>query len=141
MERPSDQGTEVPRLERELGELQEEDARLKKLLKLTDRQAEPARGTQAAWFDRAPGPVHPGSLPDAKVAFYAALFGARSDVYALRWENKRYGKSGWMPAVECGWRKGSNPIDRVSSCGPRRRAVLVASRGERIARTTGSEKH
>lgn len=24
----------------------------------------------------------------------------RRDVYAIRWENARYGKSGWMPAVE-----------------------------------------
>ena len=34
-----------------------ENARLRKLLKLTDAEAAPARGTQAAWFDKAPGPV------------------------------------------------------------------------------------
>ena len=47
-------------------------------------------------------------LPGAKVEFYAALFGARRDVYAVRWENARTGKSGWMPAVEGGWRKGAS---------------------------------
>ena len=41
------------------------------------------------------------------MAFFAGLFGARSDVYAVRWENVRSGKSGWMPAVEGGWRKGA----------------------------------
>jgi superfamily II DNA or RNA helicase len=94
---------------RELTELRSENARLKKLLRLTDHEAAPARGTQAAWFDRRPGPVDAQSPPDAKVAFYAALFRARRDVYAVRWENSRMGKSGWMPAVEGGWRKGTRP--------------------------------
>lgn len=99
-------------MERELAELRQENARLKKLLELTSREAEPARGTQAAWFDRAPGPVNATSSPDAKLAFYAALFGARRDVYAVRWENQRSGKSGWMPAVAGGWRKGSQQGDQ-----------------------------
>lgn len=99
-------------LARELVELREENARLKRLLKLTDREAAPALGTQTAWFDRAPGPVNAVSPPGAKVAFYAALFGARRDAYAVRWENQRLGRSGWVPAVEGGWRKGSPPDDR-----------------------------
>ncbi|MFT4189381.1 MAG: DEAD/DEAH box helicase family protein [Aeromicrobium sp.] len=51
------------------------------------------------------------SAPQAKVEFYAALFGARRDVYAVRWENARTSKSGWMPAVEGGWRKGRPASD------------------------------
>lgn len=51
------------------------------------------------------------SSSQAKVEFYAALFGGRRDVYALRWENARTGKSGWMPAVEGGWRKGRAASD------------------------------
>lgn len=39
----------------ELESLRRENARLRKLLKLTDAEAAPARGTQAAWFDKAPG--------------------------------------------------------------------------------------
>lgn len=99
-------------LERELAGLREENARLKRLLKLTDQAAAPAAGSQAAWFDQAPGPVDAASPPATKVAFYAALFGARTDVYAVRWENVRYGKSGWMPAVEGGWRKGAKPAEQ-----------------------------
>lgn len=57
-------------------------------------------------FDAPPGPVAASSPPAAKVAFFAALFAARADVYALRWENARSGKSGWMPAVRGGWRRG-----------------------------------
>lgn len=40
------------------------------------------------------------------MAFFAALFAARRDVYAVRWENARSGKSGWMPAVRGGRLRG-----------------------------------
>ena len=96
----------------ELEELRRENARLRSLLKLTETEAAPARATQAAWFDRAPGPVDANSSPEAKVAFYAALFGARRDMYAIRWENARRGKSGWVPAVEGGWRKARNASEQ-----------------------------
>ena len=98
-------------LQAELESLRTENARLRRLLKLTDAEAAPAQGTQTAWFEKAPGPVDARSSPQAKVEFYAALFGARRDVYAVRWENARTGKSGWMPAVEGGWRKGRSASD------------------------------
>jgi superfamily II DNA or RNA helicase len=41
-----------------------------------------------------------------KLALFADRFRARSDVYAVRWENSRKGTSGWAPAVAGGWRKG-----------------------------------
>ena len=66
----------------------QENAPLKKLLRLTKREAEPAAGDQSAWFDRRPGPVTAGSTAEDKVAFYSALFRARRDVYAVRWENR-----------------------------------------------------
>lgn len=93
-------------LRAELESLRQENARLRKLLKMTDAEAAPARGSQTAWFDKAPGPVDGRSSSTAKVEFFAALFGARRDMYAVRWENARTGKFGWMPAVEGGWRKG-----------------------------------
>lgn len=98
-------------LRSELEDLRRENARLRKLLKLTDSEAGPTHGTQTAWFDKEPGPVDARSSSQAKVEFYAALFGARRDVYAVRWENARSGKSGWMPAVEGGWRKGRPASD------------------------------
>jgi superfamily II DNA or RNA helicase len=95
----------------ELENLRRENARLRRLLKLTEAEASPAAGTQTAWFDKAPGPVDARSSSQAKVEFYAALFAARRDVYAIRWENPRYGKSGWVPAVRGGWRKGSKATE------------------------------
>ena len=68
--------------------------------------------TQTGIFEAPPGPVHAGSPPATKVAFFASLFAARRDVYAVRWENNRTGRSGWMPAVEGGWRKGAAAKDR-----------------------------
>ncbi len=35
------------------------------------------------------------------------MFACRSDVYATRWENNRTGRTGWVPAVPGGWRRGS----------------------------------
>ena len=102
----------VPDINDELESLRRENARLRKLLRLTEAEAAPAHGTQAAWFDKAPGSVDASSPPQPKVHFYAALFGARTDLYAIRWENARSGKSGWMPAVEVGWRKGNKPADQ-----------------------------
>jgi hypothetical protein len=46
------------------------------------------------------------------VAFFGSLFAARTDVYATRWENRRTGRSGWLPAVRGGWRKGVRHEDR-----------------------------
>lgn len=99
-------------LERELAQLRQENARLKRLLRLTSRELEPARGDQSAWFDRPPGPVTAASPAEAKIALYSALFQARPDVYAVRWENRRCGTSGWVPAVEGGWRGGGRNRER-----------------------------
>lgn len=110
---PSTLATELAGLRRALADLRRENARLLKLLKMTEQEARPPKSTQTALFERAPGPVDAGSPPAAKVAFFAALFGARTDVYAVRWENARTGRAGWTPAVVGGWRKGSRARDQT----------------------------
>jgi superfamily II DNA or RNA helicase len=99
-------------LRRRVDELQSENARLLRLLEITPPQAKPPGPAQTALFDRSPGPVHAGSSPERKVAFFATLFAARTDVYATRWENRRTGRAGWVPAVAGGWRKGQRRDDR-----------------------------
>jgi hypothetical protein len=91
---------------RELAELRAENARLRRLLKLSRAEAAPPGPAQAGFFDAPPGSVHAGSPPEAKVAFFGRLFAARTDIYAARWENARTGRAGWLPAVRGGWRKG-----------------------------------
>ncbi len=63
-------------------------------------------------FDALPGPVATSSAPEKKVAFYRALFRSREDVYAVRWDNARSGRGGWMAAVRGGFRKGVRPAER-----------------------------
>ena len=81
-------------------------------MELTPQEARLPDPAQTAIFDVAPGAVHAGSSPETKVKFFRALFAARTDVYAQRWENSRSGKSGWMPAVRGGWRKGIPASER-----------------------------
>jgi hypothetical protein len=97
---------------RELAELRAENARLLRLLKLTQREAAPPGPAQAGFFEAPPGPVHAGSPAEAKVALFSALFAARTDIYAVRWENARAGRAGWLPAVRGGWRKGVPHAER-----------------------------
>ena len=111
-------------VEAELARLRAENAWLLKLLKLTPRQAAPPGPAQAAYFEAPPGLVHRRSPEDDKVAFFGALFAARTDVYAVRFDNQRTGKSGWVPAVRGGWQKGVRHEDRKYL--PLTSAVLAA---------------
>jgi superfamily II DNA or RNA helicase len=99
--------TEIPAaVAAELARLRAENARLLKMLELSPRQAAPPGAAQAGFFDAPPGPVHMDSRNDSKVAFFRALFAARTDIYATRIENSRTGWKGWLPAVRGGWQRG-----------------------------------
>jgi hypothetical protein len=95
------------------GGAQAENARLLRLLELTPKQAAPPGPVQTGFFEAPPGPVDRQSPPEAKVDFFGTLFTARTDLYAVRWENTRAGKAGWLPAVRGGWRKGMRHEDRT----------------------------
>jgi superfamily II DNA or RNA helicase len=96
-------------LRRELAELRLDNARLRKLLELTEAESKAAHLAQAVLPSVVHhGPVTMDSSPEAKVRLFQDLFRARNDVYAVRWENSRDGRSGWVPAVAGGWRKGAN---------------------------------
>jgi superfamily II DNA or RNA helicase len=90
----------------ELARLRAENARLLRLLELTSEQAALPRPAQSGFFEAPPGPVHGASTPEEKVAFFGALFAARTDIYALRYDNRRTGKAGWVPATRGGFHRG-----------------------------------
>lgn len=96
-------------LKREIEELRLDNARLRKLLELSEAEAKAAHPDQPALAPAITpiGPVTMDSSPEMKVRLYQDLFRARTDVYATRWENAREGRSGWVPAVVGGWRKGT----------------------------------
>lgn len=98
----------VEALEAELARLLAENHRLLRLLEMSPEQARAPEATQTGLFLDRPGPVTASSSGRDKVRFFRSLFAARRDVYATRWENARTGRSGWVPAVAGGWRKGSN---------------------------------
>ena len=41
------------------------------------------------------------SSPAEKIALFCSLFKGREDVYALGWESRKSGKSGFQPACRC----------------------------------------
>lgn len=96
-----------------VAELRAENARLLRLVGMTRGDARAPDPTQTGLFEQAPGQVDARSPAAAKVEFFAALFRARRDVYAVRWENARTGRAGWMPAVAGAWRKGMSATDRA----------------------------
>ncbi len=94
--------------------LRAENRRLRDLLGLDDRADD---GHQKAW-----GPtlfsqtvvaesIDEDAPLEAKLALMRSLFGARSDVFAVRWENAATGRSGWSPAVRGGWTKRAREHD------------------------------
>ena len=95
---------ELAQLRRELVRLRTENARLARLLELRGQDAAPAAEQMS--FPEATGMVTMSSSVADKLALYADRFCARTDVYALLWENERAGTSGWMPAVAGGWGRG-----------------------------------
>ncbi len=115
----ADERTAVPDPLAELEALRAENARLRDLLGL-DRRSGAAKS--AGWSPRlfaaneqpdGAGPVaivatHTSSQAE-KVALFGSLFSGRADVFALRWENNRTGKSGWGPAVRGGWANTRRP--------------------------------
>ncbi len=104
----------------ELTRLREENARLRSLLGLDDRDA---GGHTATWSPllipetARTDSVDRDSSNESKLALLTSLFGARSDVYATRWENESTGKSGWSPATKGGWSRQRKPQDYLPLTG------------------------
>ena len=89
----------------ELETLRAENVRLRRLLDLSAEQARAADPDQAALTSvPAPAPVDMRSSPEDKVAFYAGLFRCRTDIYAVRWENRRDGRDGCRRSLGAGAR-------------------------------------
>jgi superfamily II DNA or RNA helicase len=97
---------------REVEDLRTENARLRGLLGLDTR---PGDGHEQVWVptlleEERHRPVVDRTSPAAeKLALFRSLFGARSDVYAYRWESASSGKTGWSPATKDRWSKGRPP--------------------------------
>ncbi|NCC28817.1 MAG: DEAD/DEAH box helicase [Gammaproteobacteria bacterium] len=102
--------------------LRAENARLIALLEQQGidwrRSAEPSSSAP----DREPSRL---STAD-KIALFRRLFRGRTDVYPVRWESPRTGRSGYTPACANEWRPGvcEKPRIKCSDCGHRRLMAL-----------------
>ena len=105
---------ETAELRRELERLREENQRLSRLLQLRGDEPTPAP-EQPTVAPPSGGIVTMASPVSDKLALFTDLFRARTDVYALRWENARAGTSGWSPvggAIGSAGREGNRPARR-----------------------------
>ena len=94
-------------MEAELDTLRAENARLRSLLGLDDRRLGPPEPWKPTLFPTTATPrpnlhIDAHSSTADKAALFRSLFVGRDDVYAVRWDNERTGKSGWSPAVRGG---------------------------------------
>ena len=110
----TDPGRTHDELLAEVDELRRENARLRGLLGL-DGRADDRHAV--AWaptllpVSSPPVPVDSSAPLAARVALLQSLFGARSDVYTVRWESVSSGKAGWQPATKGVWSKRRSPRD------------------------------
>ena len=106
----------VEDLVRRVRALEEENARLRGLLGLDERIDD---GHTTAWTPTLLTSPNERSALDAtatendKVALLRLLFGARADVFAVRWENASTGRAGWSPAVRGGWSRHRSTRDHL----------------------------
>ena len=75
------------------------------------RQAEASSTTVALGIDRQ-------STIETKIALFRRLFRGRAEVFPVRWENTKTGRSGYSPACENEWRRGvcEKPKVKCSAC-------------------------
>jgi superfamily II DNA or RNA helicase len=69
----------------------------------------------------APEPAQSNLNPDEKVAVFRRLFRGRTDVYPVRWESQKTGKSGYVPACANEWLVGvcAKPRVKCADCSNR----------------------
>jgi superfamily II DNA or RNA helicase len=86
--------TAVESLQRQIRDLEKQRATLEAQLEALLQQQP---------FARSASPTERALLPKEKIALFRRFFAARPDVFALRWENTKDGRSGYAPACSNEW--------------------------------------
>jgi hypothetical protein len=62
--------------------------------------------------------VDKNSTIESKIALFRQLFRGRADVFPIRWENRKTGRSGYAPACANEWQRGicEKPKVKCSAC-------------------------
>ena len=85
---------------------------------LRTRAIEDAPPAPAVLSQPSAAAVHGRSPIQAKIALFRRLFRGRADVFPVRWENAKSGRSGYSPACGNEWRRGvcDKPKVKCSNC-------------------------
>jgi len=96
---------EITRIRRRLADLDAERAELELVLEeLEQKLASGSRAAERSSFTDAP--VTNNSPSIEKIELFRRLFAGRPDVFPVRWENRKAGRSGYSPACSNEWAKG-----------------------------------
>ncbi len=77
--------------------------------------------------------VADGLSSKAKIALFRRLFAGRSDIFALRWENAKDGRSGYAPACANEWIGGVCGKPKIK-CGARSNQAFLPVTDETVER-------
>lgn len=100
-----DTSEEIARIRRRLAELDAERAALEIALEaLEQKMASDSRASEES--APADAPVTNSSPSIEKIELFRRLFAGRPDVFPVRWENRKAGRSGYSPACSNEWAKG-----------------------------------
>jgi hypothetical protein len=101
----NDVSKELARIRRRLADLDVERATLEcELEALEQKLISDSRAAERPFFANAP--VTNNSSSAEKIALFRRLFAGRSDVFPVRWENRKTERSGYSPACANEWAKG-----------------------------------
>lgn len=108
---------EASRIRAELKALERERLRLEARLREIESEREPPEPQPSPSLTFAPT-VSNGSPAAEKIAVFRKLFAGRTDVFPVRWENPKSGRSGYAPACANEWLRGvcGKPQVRCGEC-------------------------
>ena len=115
-----DHDVEISRVRTRLTALDVERAALEARLVQLKRPSRVSEFTATS----ATGTLTAAAQPAEKIAFFAGLFAGRLDVFPVRWENAKTGRSGYAPACANEWLKGVCHKPQVK-CGECRNQAFI----------------
>lgn len=106
MAEKNDASENIARIRRRLAALNEERLELERELESSEQQLISDNRAEAETPGFADAPVTNSSPSIEKVELFRRLFAGRPDVFPVRWENRKDGRSGYSPACSNEWAKG-----------------------------------
>jgi hypothetical protein len=110
--------TRIAQLMTRLAALGERAAIAAEIKTLRSAPSEQTAVTKVIPSEKAGGLVDRNSTIESKIALFRRLFCGRSDVFPLRWENRKTRRSGYAPACANEWQPGvcEKPKVKCSAC-------------------------